>query len=252
MADFTEKQSAINVETGQGFEFELEIAGLGARAYAFTIDWHIRILVALLWVLATLLIINLFSLGDIWTLLLSTVPAAAFYFLYHPVLEVIMQGNTPGKRKAKVRVVTVSGGVPSTGEILVRNLMRMVDSMPVFYIVGITMCLFTKEQRRIGDIAAGTLLVYDKFDDSLLEEVDYYLQDNNLTIEQQRITRTLLDRWDELEDGKRISLGGSLLEKLGNPLHPNEIPTDSSLPIRNSTDMKSKLQSLLPPRDSSG
>jgi uncharacterized RDD family membrane protein YckC len=252
MADFSEKQSAINVETGQGFEFELEIAGLGARAYAFTIDWHIRILVALLWVLATLLIINLFSLGNLWTLLLSTVPAAAFYFLYHPVLEVIMQGNTPGKRKANVRVVTVSGGVPSTGEILVRNLMRMVDSMPVFYIVGITVCLFTKEQRRIGDIAAGTILVYDKFDDNLLEEVDYYLQDSNLTIEQQRITRTLLDRWDELEDGKRLSLGGSLLEKLDNPLHPNESPTDSALPIRNSADMKSKLESLLPPRDPSG
>jgi uncharacterized RDD family membrane protein YckC len=252
MADFSEKQSAINVETGQGFEFELEIAGLGARAYAFTIDWHIRILVALLWALATLLIINLFSLGNQWTLFLCILPATAFYFLYHPVLEIFMQGNTPGKRKANVRVVTVTGDVPGTGEILVRNLMRMVDSMPVFYIVGITVCLFTKEQRRIGDLAAGTLLVYDKFDDSLLEEVDYYLQDHNLTVAQQRITRALLDRWDELEDGKRISLGESLLEKLGNPLHPNKNSIDSGLPIRNSADMKSKLESLLSPRDAGG
>ena len=96
------------------------------------------------------------------------------------------------------------------------------------------------------------LLVYDKFDGGLLEEVDYYLQDNNLTIEQQRITRTLLDRWDELEDGKRISLGGSLLEKLGNPLHPDANPADLDRPEGNSAEIKFKLESLLSPRDTSG
>ena len=257
MAGFSEKQSAINVETGQGFDFELEVAGLGSRAYAFIIDWHIRILVALLWGLGSWLIIYLFSLEAPWLLFFCVLPATAIYVLYHPILEVCMEGNTPGKRYAKVRVVTQSGDVPGTGEILVRNLLRILDSMPVFYVVGIVTCVFTKEQRRIGDIAAGTLLIYDKLDDGLLEEVDYYLQDSRLTIEQQRTIKILLNRWDELEDAKRVTLGRTLLSKLSSPT-PYSIgsewdgtddsdsgSSDSDSSDIDSSEVKSKLERLV-------
>src|SRR5690606_18924459 len=91
-------------------------------------------------------------------------PATAIYLLYHPVLEVAMRGRTPGKRIAGVRVVRRDGGVPGVGALLVRNVFRLVDSLPFLYCVGLTAAVLTEHSVRIGDMAAGTLLVYDDGD----------------------------------------------------------------------------------------
>ena len=66
-------------------------------------------------------------------------PALAIYFLYHPVLELAMRGRTPGKRSAGIHVVTRDGSAPSAGALLVRNVFRLIDSLPVAYGVGLTL-----------------------------------------------------------------------------------------------------------------
>ena len=68
---------------------------------------------------------------------LIVLPPLLIYFFYHPILEVLMHGQTPGKRLAGVRVVDREGGIPSTGAILIRNVFRLVDSLPSFYVVGL-------------------------------------------------------------------------------------------------------------------
>src|SRR5262249_12069800 len=87
-------------------------------------------------------------------------PALVLYFLYHPVLELSMRGSTPGKRLAGGRVVTAEGGPPSARALLGRNVLRLVESLPVTYALGLTLVALTREHVRCGDMAAGTLLVY--------------------------------------------------------------------------------------------
>src|SRR3984957_16142062 len=72
-----------------------------------------------------------------------------------------MQGRTPGKRMAGVRVLSRDGGPPSTVALLLRNLFRLIDSLPATYLLGLMTCFLTANRVRIGDMAAGTLLVLD-------------------------------------------------------------------------------------------
>ena len=135
------------------------IAGPGSRSYAFLIDWHIRLLAALAWVLAALLVRrpdwNLRSAG-LWIVF---GPALAIYLLYHPVVELAMHGQTPGKRYAGVRVVGPDGRDPGIRAILIRNALRLLDCLPFGYAVGLVVSVVTTDHRRLGDLVAGTRLV---------------------------------------------------------------------------------------------
>src|SRR6185437_14966824 len=116
-----------------GVDVGLEIAGPGSRSYAFIIDWQIRVLVALAWFAIVLFLVRIEAvrvrLGYVGGLL-----ALALYLLYHPVLEVLMQGRTPGMRRAGVRLVTRSGGTPGIGALLIRNAFRLLDMLPALYL----------------------------------------------------------------------------------------------------------------------
>jgi uncharacterized RDD family membrane protein YckC len=123
------------------------------------IDWHIRLLAALAWILAALLVRrtdwNPRSTG-FW---LVFGPALAIYLLYHPVVELAMRGQTPGKRYAGVRVVGRDGRDPGVRAILIRNTLRLVDSLPFGYAVGLVASVVTTDRVRLGDLLAGTRLV---------------------------------------------------------------------------------------------
>lgn len=140
---------------------ELPIAGLGGRSYAFLIDWHIRVVAGFAWYAAGVWALDRDFIPREtdpifwWT---AVAPALATYLLYHGVFE-IFTGGTPGKRLASVRIVDRNGGTPSIGALVVRNILRPVDSL-AFYAVGLASVLLTRHAMRIGDMAAGTLLIY--------------------------------------------------------------------------------------------
>ena len=133
----TDPPPGLTVDSVTGIEVSLAVAGPGARSYAFIIDWHIRLTLALAWyVVATLICNGGLSLAAPVTheqrwFALAVLPAFAIYFLYHLVVEVALHGRTPGKRRAGIRVVTRSGGPPGPGALLVRNVFRLIDSLPV-------------------------------------------------------------------------------------------------------------------------
>ena len=81
------------------------------------------------------------------------------YFGYFALFEIIWNGQTPGKRKAGIRVIKDSGRPLTPAESIARNLMRIVDWMPVFYAVGILTAVLNKENKRLGDLVAGSLVV---------------------------------------------------------------------------------------------
>jgi uncharacterized RDD family membrane protein YckC len=204
-----------------GVELDLPLAGPGSRSYAFIIDWHIRFLLALAWLVIGILAVNgglRWSAGTKPTAVfgfLVVLPAAIIYFLYHPVVELWMRGRTPGKRMAGVRIVNLQGGIPSPGAIVIRNVFRLIDSLPAFYCVGLISTFITAQRVRIGDMAAGTFLMVDEPIASgaftpyvgVAGSVDRDLQGIELA-------RQILDRWQELEAGRRRGLARSLLMRI--------------------------------------
>jgi uncharacterized membrane protein SpoIIM required for sporulation/uncharacterized RDD family membrane protein YckC len=158
----------IAVPSATGVDARVVLAGPGARAIAFVLDWMIRTALALAWLLVAALLIlgNLdFEIpADSETLwyLAGAMPATAIYFLYHLALESLLSGRTPGKRMTGLRVLTPEGHVPSTGALLTRNIFRIVDSMPLFYVVGLLFVMFSRKHLRLGDLAAGTVIAIDR------------------------------------------------------------------------------------------
>ncbi len=140
----------------------MRVAGLGHRSYAFVVDWHIRVLAALGWITILVLALRLDWNANAAAAWPAIAPAAMIYFLYHPLIEILMRGQSPGKRVAGVRIVMRGGGTPGVGAILIRNAMRLIDCLPALYMTGLISCFVTRDQVRLGDLAAGTLLVLDE------------------------------------------------------------------------------------------
>ena len=158
----------LRIDSVTGVEVVLPVAGPGVRAFAFLTDWSIRAVIAIGWYVVGALAYNgRWSLAQplvpdaAWFVFVVT-PSAALFFLYHPVLEVALRGRTPGKRIAGVRLVDRDGGAPGAAALLIRNVFRVIDSFPLLYGVGLTAAFATREHVRIGDLAAGTVLVYDR------------------------------------------------------------------------------------------
>lgn len=156
------------IPSATGVDVQVVLAGPGSRAMSFLLDWLLRSAVAVFYMLLASLVLlgNLsFSVGPEestrWYLG-GVMPAVAIYFLYHVVLEPLMSGRTPGKRMAGLRVLTLEGQVPTTSALIVRNVFRLVDSMPVGYVVGLLFVLFGRRHLRLGDIAAGTVVAVER------------------------------------------------------------------------------------------
>jgi uncharacterized membrane protein SpoIIM required for sporulation/uncharacterized RDD family membrane protein YckC len=159
---------AIRVPSATGIDAHIVLAGPGARSFAFLIDLLIRSGLALVYLVVAALLIfgNLdFEINPdretLWYLAGAT-PATAIYFLYHLILEPLMSGRTPGKRLTGVRVLTPEGLVPTTGALLTRNVFRIIDSMPLLYVVGLMFVFFSKRHLRLGDLAAGTVIAMER------------------------------------------------------------------------------------------
>lgn len=211
-------QPVLRIASVTGVDLELRIAGPGGRSYAFVIDWHIRVLTAIAWFVAVYFVSLAFDTsGSSGFLYAMLVPSIAIYALYHPLLEVLLKGRTPGKRIAGVRLVKRDGGIPGVGALIIRNVFRLVDSLPFAYCIGLIMVMATREAVRIGDIAAGTVLVYD---DARRTEMPSGLSGSaveRLGLQQVEIVRELLARWRELKPEVRARLAQQLLERLGMP-----------------------------------
>ncbi len=218
----------IYVNSADAMSYALEIAGVGARSYAFVLDWHIRLLVALLWIyLAAFLFYDISIFSTLfeedtanaaagWVVFL---PAVIVYFFYHPILEIVMHGTTPGKRTAGVRLITLEGFTPGIGSILIRNIFRLIDGLPGVYTVGLLVAIFTKNHVRIGDIAAGTVLVYEKHTGKqTLSDVAQQSLNSSLSTENYDLLLELLERWQQLGKPQRIHLGQQFLNKIGDEL----------------------------------
>lgn len=204
-----------------GVDMTLRVAGPGTRSYAFVLDWHVRVLIVLTWgLLGVLLRQNLpaAAAGKVASnpvMIAVMVAAGLTYFLYHPVLELALRGRTPGKRIAGVRIVTAEGEMPGAGPLLMRNLFRLIDSLPFLYLVGLVCCFLTRQSVRIGDMAAGTVLVLDATDSARsLSRLGAILERSSLSPETLKLVHDLLDRWKALDEPRRVALARTLVARI--------------------------------------
>ncbi len=141
------------IPTPEGIELTLRLAGPLPRAIAWLIDTLLRI--AILMLLAwTLGMLGGFGWGIvlIFAFLLEWLAPAAF--------EVWADGSTPGKKAMGLMVLHDDGTPVDWPAALVRNVIRAVDFLPIGYGFGLTAMLINRDFKRLGDIAAGTVVVY--------------------------------------------------------------------------------------------
>jgi uncharacterized RDD family membrane protein YckC len=163
----------LTVDTPENVSFNFEIAGIGSRFLAAMVDSALilvlQILAFLIGVLAAITIDqyqgSMFSFLEenlAWVLAVSGLVSFVFLWGYYIFYEMTWNGQSPGKRLAKLRVIRVDGRPVTLSESLIRNLVRLVDFLPIFYGVGVVTMFIQPQSRRLGDLAAGTLVVHDK------------------------------------------------------------------------------------------
>ena len=140
-------------ETPEGILLELRPAGLGARYYAFIVDWLIRLAAINA---AAMVAPFMGGIGvALWLILIF-----ALEWLYPVVFELSAAGATPGKRVFGLKVV-MDNGLPITAAAsMTRNLLRVADFLPFAFGFGVVSILTRSDSKRLGDLAAGTLVVH--------------------------------------------------------------------------------------------
>ena len=165
----------LRIDSVTGVPLDLPIAGPGGRSFAFIIDFHIRALVALAWWFAGWwLVLQNYEGSDAvppgWISILWWLPATAFYVLYHPVLEILMGGRTPGKASLGLRVVSADGQPASAFQLVLRGLVWLVDAFLLVPLpLGLVVIALGPRRQRLGDLAAGTLVVREASPAAALE-----------------------------------------------------------------------------------
>jgi uncharacterized RDD family membrane protein YckC len=214
----------VSVRSITGVDLTFHVAGPGSRSYAFVVDWHIRLLMSSAWLLISIYLLKLSISPRSHDALLTSLPAGIIYFLYHPVLEIALRGSTPGKRMAGIRILARDGGAPTTMALIIRNIFRLIDSLPVFYTIGLVTCFVTANRVRIGDMAAGTLVIIDQSAAAqALARLEMVAGKSQLPLESLELVDQILERWNELQSAKRTAIARSLLSRIDPATDPTEI-----------------------------
>lgn len=157
----------ITLQTPESVELEFTLAGIGNRAYALIIDY---IILGFTLLLSLILAIFLTSQLDSntgnfqgealkWLWAIEALIAFTIYVGYFVIFETIWQGQTPGKKRAKIRVICDDGRPVRLTQSVLRALLRPVDDI---LFVGVFFIAFAKKEKRIGDLVAGTIVIQNE------------------------------------------------------------------------------------------
>ena len=236
-----------DLRTPEQIDLQYDLAGLGSRFMALTIDMLIQgavvaALVAVFGLGGAIFAVSFRDLlGRDGFLVLSVGLAVAvlliflFTWGYFLIFELIWNGQTPGKRVAGIRVLTTRGEPVTLVHALVRNLLRLVDMLPTSYMIGVICILVTRRGQRLGDLAAGTVVVRERHAElpRTLPPLDPALAlpphlVGAFSPEDVRLARDFLLRAPYLRAERRIQLGRQIaatlrarLQAAGQPVPPD-------------------------------
>jgi uncharacterized RDD family membrane protein YckC len=179
-------ERALDVRTAEAIAVRYELAGLGSRFLALTVDMAIQfgVVLAVLVALAVFSVpvaravawVHLDKTAYVVALTLLAVATFALFFGYFIIFELAWNGQTPGKRALGIRVVRDEGFPVDFGAAVIRNVVRLVELTLGMYVVSALVMLLSPENKRPGDFSAGTIVVRDRPDD--LPVLDALLRDD--------------------------------------------------------------------------
>ncbi len=154
----------LNIDTPENVAFGYNVAGIGSRFLAALVDTTIIVILQLI-VLGTsayvLKAAKLMSDTDAWTAAIFGLISFLLFWGYYIFFEMVWNGQSPGKRWAGLRVIRADGTPVTLAESVIRNLVRIIDFMPIGYGIGIVAMFINSQARRLGDMAAGSLVIHD-------------------------------------------------------------------------------------------
>lgn len=198
----------LTIDTPEQIALEFTLASVGSRFLAVGIDTLIQ-MAGLLVLLAVWGAVSwLVSAGipeGVRTWVTGGLLLAGFtiYYGYFACFEAMWDGQTPGKRTVGLRTITVSGRPITTYDAILRNVIRVADQLPGIYAIGIVSVFLTERSQRLGDLAAGTVVVHEQplaahdFDNRVGASVGRYGA-GRLTVEEIALIETFLRRRAEL------------------------------------------------------
>jgi uncharacterized RDD family membrane protein YckC len=226
--DPTEK---FTIETPEQISLEFPLAGLGSRGFALCVDTLIQLIAALVVVL-----IVAFTTRDLgrswvparnWEIAIALFLLFCLYWGYFAIFEILWNGQTPGKRQAKIRVISASGRPITVFEGIGRNFMRAIDSLGIYFVGAVT-CAIDKQNRRLGDMVAGTVVVHE-IDDTGVSY--WYGQEKSaaapsvshevaaLTDQEFQLIETFLARRLDIPNLQRLASAHAIADRMGERLH---------------------------------
>ena len=220
----TARSNSMNIQTPEGITFPLQLAGPIVRFFALAID-QLCVTVALFVVIS---VINQLStvIFD-FSMALGYIAYFALSIGYPIITEWFWRGQTIGKRMFGIRVMDVQGLRLQFSQIAIRNLLRFVDSLPLFYVVGGITCLLTRHYQRLGDLAANTIVV--RLPELVLPDIGQVMAGKfnsfreyphlaarlrqRISAQEATIALEALMRRDELESSARLELFSEIADR---------------------------------------
>lgn len=158
-----------SLQTPESVELEFTLAGIGNRTYALVIDYIILGLILVILLLVSVLLYFLsydifsdFGINEnninLWLLAIQLLIIFSIYVSYFVILETIWQGQTPGKRFAKIRVLCDDGRSVGIQQATLRALLRPIDDL---FFIGLFLIMLGKREKRLGDWVAGTIVIQE-------------------------------------------------------------------------------------------
>jgi uncharacterized RDD family membrane protein YckC len=230
----------LTIETPEQTALDFVIAGIGSRFVAVLIDILIQTAVFLVFGVFGFFIVADFAIAmpkaGMWGVAVMILFYFVMWFGYYAIFEIVWNGQSPGKRITKIRVIKDSGRPLTPAETIGRNLMRIVDWLPSLYAVGIVTMLMNKKNKRLGDLLVGALVVreatladlrptWQTVEDPFLATLPLYGA-NQLTPDESALIESFLQRRLDLEPVVRFRTADDILRRLAPKL---TIPPDNTI-----------------------
>jgi len=218
----------LTIETPEQTMLEFPLAGIGSRFLAIALDTLLQVVAMCVVGMVLIAVAIPFSLvfrsGGLWVVAILILFVFTIDVGYFALFEALWNGQTPGKRWTHLRVIKDSGRPISAYDAVLRNLLRIVDWLPTLYAAGIITMIVSRENRRIGDYAAGTVVVHEK----PLEGVGQiwniravpaqtvpFGSSWQVTPEELQLVETFLERRDSLHPQVRSSMARQIADRVG-------------------------------------
>jgi uncharacterized RDD family membrane protein YckC len=170
MAQIDQSSDQLSIDTPELVAIQMPLAGIGSRFIALLVDYLIwgTGIGFVMWIFAYFLpSLTAFNrMSAQWATALYLFLIFLFNWGYFTLFEAFNNGRTPGKRIARIRVIQRSGRAIGLFESMARNFIRYIDQIPFFYGVGAIAVFVTRDHQRLGDLAAGTLVVRDRIEEA--------------------------------------------------------------------------------------